>query len=316
MRKCPSHIFLFFLIFFLLFSPLDYAMGVMMMGEHNSNDMGKQLHFADRLFEDKDFYRAITEYKRFIFFYPEAQSMCERAYFKIGISYYAAKRYEDSIKALTIFIEKYPKSFLINDARYHKGIAEKSLKRYDLSISTFQDIIDSDRGEYRNKAFYQQALIFIDMENWVRARETFLQIPKESALYSSASVFLQGLDNIDNIPCKSPAVAGTLATILPGSGHLYTERPRDALVAFLLNGAFIFAAVELFNDDEYVTGGIVTFFELGWYSGNIYSAVSSAHKYNKRVKKDFIQGLRDRTSFSIRYDPDNADKYLVLNVIF
>lgn len=291
-------------------------MGMMIGGEHGSNDMGKQLFFADSLFEDKDFFRAITEYKRFIFFYPEAESMCERAYFKIGMSYYAAKRYEESTKALTTFIEKYPESLLINDARYHKGIAEKSLKRYDCSISTFQDIIDSDWGEYRNKAFYQQALIFIDMEDWVRARKTFLQIPQDSALYSSASVFMQGLDNINNIPCKSPVVAGTMAAILPGSGHLYTERPRDALVAFLLNGAFILAAVELFDNDEYVTGGIVTFFELGWYSGNIYSAVSSAHKYNKRVKKDFIQGLRNRTSFSIRYNPDNENKYLVLNMRF
>jgi hypothetical protein len=111
-------------------------------------------------------------------------------------------------------------------------------------------------------------------------------------------------------------VAGTLAAILPGSGHLYTERPRDALVAFLLNGAFILAAVELFNDDEYVTGGIVTFFELGWYSGNIYSAVNCAHKYNKRMKKDFIQGLRDRTSVSIRYNPDNTGKYLALTMRF
>jgi hypothetical protein len=34
--------------------------------------------------------------------------------------------------------------------------------------------------------------------------------------------------------------------------------------------------------DNYVVGGILTFFELGWYSGNIYSAVASAHKYNKK----------------------------------
>ncbi|NQU03688.1 MAG: tetratricopeptide repeat protein [Syntrophaceae bacterium] len=278
--------------------------------------MERRFRFADRLFDNNDFYRAITEYKRFIFFYPEAQSMCERACFRIGMSYHGAKRYEESIKAFTTFIEKYHESPLLNDARYHKGIAEKSLKKYDAAMSTFQGIIDADSGEYRDKATYQQALLFIDMEEWGRARETFLKIPEGSALYPSASVFSQGLDNIDNIPYKSPATAGTLAAVLPGAGHLYTERPRDALVAFLLNGAFILAAVELFNDDQYIAGGIVTFFELGWYSGNIYSAVSSAHKYNKRAKKDFIQGLRDRSSFSFRYDPDNSDTYLVLNLSF
>jgi tetratricopeptide (TPR) repeat protein len=302
---------LFFLLTICLLFPIDYA-----LGKRDSGDMEKQLLFADSLFEDKDFYRAITEYKRFIFFYPEARMMCEKAYFKIGISYYAAKRYEESIEALTTFIGKYPESSFLIDALYHKGLAEKALKQYDRSVSTFQHIIDTDKGEYRNKAVYQQALIYIDQENWVNARQSFSHIPEGSALYPSASVFLQGIDNIDNIPYKSPAVAGTLAAILPGSGHLYTERPRDALVAFLLNGAFILAAVELFNDDEYVTGGIVTFFELGWYSGNIYSAVNCAHKYNKRMKKDFIQGLRDRTSVSIRYNPDNTGKYLALTMRF
>lgn len=308
MRKIPFHILLFLII--CLFVPFDCATG------NDSDDMERQFRFAERLFEDNDFYRAITEYKRFIFFHPEARSMCERAFFKIGMSYHGAKRYEEAVKEFTTFIEKYPESSLLNDARYHKGIAEKSLKRYDTALSTFQDIIDADSGEYRSKAIYQQALLFIDMEAWGRAGETFREIPEGSALYPSASVFSQGLDNIDNIPYKSPATAGTLAAVLPGAGHLYTERPRDALVAFLLNGAFILAAVELFNDDQYVAGGIVTFFELGWYSGNIYSAVSSAHKYNKRVKKDFIQGLRDRSSFSFRYDPDNSDKYLVLNMRF
>jgi hypothetical protein len=50
------------------------------------------------------------------------------------------------------------------------------------------------------------------------------------------------LGYIDDIQQKSPAVAGTLAAILPGAGHLYTERPRVALVAFLLNVAFIVSA--------------------------------------------------------------------------
>ena len=127
---------------------------------------------------------------------------------------------------------------------------------------------------------------------------------------------LRGLENIGNIPHKSPAVAGTLAAIVPGAGHLYTQRRRDALVAFLLNGVFIWSAVELFDDEKYVTGGIVTFFELGWYTGNIYSAVSSAHKFNKRTKKDFLQGLRDRVNLSYLHDRDNACNYLMFSMNF
>jgi hypothetical protein len=104
--------------------------------------------------------------------------------------------------------------------------------------------------------------------------------------------------------------------VVPGAGHLYTERPRDALVAFLLNGTFIWAAVELFDDEKYVAGGIVTFFELGWYSGNIYSAVSSTHKYNRRVKEEFLQNLKNRSFLSYYHDSKRSSNYLMLSMSF
>ena len=77
-----------------------------------------------------------------------------------------------------------------------------------------------------------------------------------------------GLAERDHLPKKTPGTAGILAAVIPGAGHLYTERQQDALVAFLLNGAFIWGAVELFRHDNYVAGGILTFFEFGWYGGN------------------------------------------------
>jgi hypothetical protein len=42
-------------------------------------------------------------------------------------------------------------------------------------------------------------------------------------------------------------------------------------------------------------GGILTFFELGLYSGNIYSAVNCAHKYNKNQEKDFLRYLKQHS---------------------
>jgi hypothetical protein len=76
------------------------------------------------------------------------------------------------------------------------------------------------------------------------------------------------------------------------------------LVAFVLNGAFIWGAVELFHHDNYVAGSVFAFFELGWYSGNIYSAVSSVHKYNRNKESDFIQKLKDNFSLALYRDGD------------
>jgi TM2 domain-containing membrane protein YozV len=90
---------------------------------------------------------------------------------------------------------------------------------------------------------------------------------------------------------KDPTVAGVLA-IVPGAGHLYCERPRDALISFLLNGALIYAAYEAFDEDLEVLGAVIAFFELSFYAGNIYSAVSSAHKYNRDEKNRFLNSLK------------------------
>ena len=279
-------------------------------------DCEKQFEFAESLFEQADFYRAIGEYKRLIFLCPGAAALCEKAYFKTGVSYFRANRWQNAIEAFDAFLVSFPDSRMAGEAMYLKGMSEKNLSLYSEALTTFGHIIETETAEYRARAIYQSALVLVDMEKWERAGEMFSKVPRESRLYSSAGVFSAGLENIGNIPYKSPAVAGTLAAIIPGAGHLYTQRRRDALVAFLLNGVFIWSAVELFNDEKYVTGGIVTFFELGWYSGNIYSAVSSAHKFNRRTKKEFLQGLRNRVSLSYLHDSDNACNYLMLSMNF
>jgi tetratricopeptide (TPR) repeat protein len=195
-------------------------------------------------------------------------------------------------------------------------MAEKQLKRYTHALSTFEKLIKSKSTDFTDKALYQSAIVLVEIEEWQQARQTFSSVPKDSPLAKSASVIASELLHIDDLPKKSPAMAGTLAAILPGAGHLYTERPRDALEAFLLNGAFILGAIELFRHENYVAGGIVTFFEIGWYTGNIYSAVSSAHKYNKRAREDFIEHLKEISSVSLQHDRKTSSSYLMLSFTF
>ena len=280
-----------------------------------AEEFQKQFDFAEYLFNEGDYFRAISEYKRFIFLYPDT-SLVEKSRFRICESYYKAKRRQEAIQTLDRFITDYPASPLREDAFYLKGLSEKELKHYEEAISSLEIASSSFSEDLKNRSFFQLALVYVDLEDWKMARTFFSKISEQSHLYPSAWTFYSELENIDTLPKKSPGLAGTLAAILPGSGHLYTERPRDALVAFLLNGAFIWAAIELFEDDNYAAGGLVAFFELGWYTGNIYSAVGSAHKYNRRAKNEFIQSLKERSSLSYYYDGDDSRHYLAYNISF
>ena len=260
--------------------------------------------FAESLFEEEDYFRAIGEYKRFIFLYP-TEAFAATAAWRIAGAYYKAKRWPEAIAACNQFLADFSQSPLYYEVLYLKGQAEKQDKRYDDALRTLEIIIAAKIPNYSDKALYQKALVILDTANWQGAENAFLLVPKESPLFSSASSFAAGLAARDRLPKKSPGAAGVLAALLPGSGHLYTERPQDALVAFLLNGAFIWGAVELFQHDNYVAGSILTFFELGWYSGNIYSAVSSAHKYNRDKKEEFLRNLKDNFSISLYRDRIN-----------
>jgi len=100
---------------------------------------------------------------------------------------------------------------------------------------------------------------------------------------------------------ESKGVAGL--AIIPGAGHLYCERYKDAAIAFILNSAMIYAAYEAFDNNLDALGGIITFFELGFYSGNIYSAVNCAHKYNRNANKNFFEYLRQNSRINLGLSP-------------
>lgn len=274
----------------------------------------KLFGFAEALFAEGDYYRAITEYKRFKYFHP-VDILVEKSDFRIGECYFKAGRWAETIESLEAFVQQYPEGALYADALYLKGRAEKELKRFSEALATLDQLSRTKDKHYHDKALYERALVLLAQQDWQKARDAFSIIPRESPLHASADIYSQGLGRMDDLPRKSPETAGMLATVLPGAGHLYTDRPGDALVAFLLNGAFIWGAVELFRNGNNVAGGIVAFFELGWYSGNIYSAVSSAHKYNQRVRNEFINDLKEKSGLSLYRDRDGAH-YIMYSMRF
>ncbi|WP_139786743.1 tetratricopeptide repeat protein [Desulfamplus magnetovallimortis] len=81
---------------------------------------------------------------------------------------------------------------------------------------------------------------------------------------------------------KKPILSGILS-IIPGGGFSYCNRYHDALAAMMVNAALIFASVRAFEDENAALGGILGVIEFGFYGGNIYGGISSAHKHNQQL---------------------------------
>ena len=265
-------------------------------------DEKAQMGLGDYFFEDGDFYRAITEYKRFLFFFPESLR-AEEALWKIASSYFQGKKWDEALSAADDLLKKHPSSPWAPEAILLKGRCWMEKKEFSQARHYFLLAREMAAGTgIAQEAQWQTAVSFLREDRWKEAAAEFRKVEPGSRLYPRAEYLAHGLEGIEEVPQKSPTTAGILA-VLPGAGHLYCERYRDAGIAFVLNAAFIWGMVESFKHENYVVGGILTFFELGWYSGNIYSAVSSAHKYNRNKKKEYLDNLEkeDRLSLGISF---------------
>lgn len=83
---------------------------------------------------------------------------------------------------------------------------------------------------------------------------------------------------------KSPALAGIMSAIIPGSGRMYAKDWKDGIVSIFFVGTMAAQAIRGFNKSGvkstrgWIYGGI----GFGFYLGNIYGSVVSAKGYNKK----------------------------------
>ena len=61
-----------------------------------------------------------------------------------------------------------------------------------------------------------------------------------------------------------------------------------------MNALFIVGAVEAIHSDAPAVAGILSFFEAGWYAGNVYGAINGANKYNRHATEIFLRNLDNR----------------------
>lgn len=273
------------------------------------------LGFADHLFSQGDYYRAITEYERYLFLFP-LHHRTRYARYQIAHCYVKGDKLSTAIPLLRELIAGSVTDEDGKNALNLLGEAYYFRQDYDRARETFEDFLLQAPDDPRADAVrIRIGWSYLRQGDWRQAAAEFQKLPPDSPLRVQADGLAEGAKGYPQIPEKSPALAGWMSAILPGAGQIYIERPRDATVSFLLNGAFIWATAEQFRKHNNVTGGILLFFEAGWYVGNIYNAVGGAHKYNRRAAKGYLDGMEDR--YSVTYSRDlEGTHVLALTVRF
>ncbi|WP_303721495.1 tol-pal system YbgF family protein [Malonomonas rubra] len=250
--------------------------------------------FAESLAAEKDHYRAITEYKRFLHYYPK-DNRVPKAQLAIAKSLLAGERWLKADEALEKVWRNNPASpeaklarELYARAAFERGDYPTARKRYQSLKKLFPATAAGCN--------YNIGRSYLEENRLPEAEKAFAELPSPEAEKLEAVI-----EDFRSLPRKSPPVAGTLSAILPGTGQLYTERPKQAGVAFALNAAFIYGSIEAWNNDNYAVAGILSLFEIGWYGGNIYNAMNNAHKINRAREEQFKQLLQKRGGLSLGF---------------
>ena len=305
----------FFLVAFTTIFALLFPFSQSFAGSVLKIDSDKQFGFAENYFSNKEYFRAIGEYKRFIYFFPE-DARVEQAMYKIGMSYFKARHFKDAINSFKAIIDKYEDTDLSTRAYFMMSKCYVKLNEAGSAITNLHNLITiRDDIHVRDEAYYRIGWIYIEMASWEKARLYFGKISEQNKNKYRLKRLSAEIEKETSIPKKNPGLAGFLS-IIPGAGFIYCERYQDALIAFLLNGGMICAAYESFDDDNNALGAIISFVELGFYAGNIYGAVNAAHKHNRAKTGQFIEKLKKNTKVRLSTGRRNDGIALCFQYVF
>ncbi len=267
-----------------------------------------QFDYAEKLYENKDYSAARMAYDRLIHFFPEDGRIQESRY-KSGVCLFARGEYQ---KAARIFEQ------LIRKGRLEQGW---TLESYFMQSHCFQamenpgyaklvllNLLRMTRNpDTRDRAQLELARLTLKNSktlgpNTLEQAHAHLKELSDTPFRKQNQGKIDALVEAQRLPRKNPALAG-IFSIIPGGGYLYCGRYKDALVTFGFNTGLILAARRAFRDDNPALGGVISFIETGFYAGNIYGGISSAHKANRKQTVEILN-----REFDFKSEPEISSR--------
>jgi tetratricopeptide (TPR) repeat protein len=265
-------------------------------------DADRQFAFAEHLLLQENFDRAIAEYERFLYFFPE-DSRAETARYQMGMAHMGKEDYPGAVDVFMELVEPYGNAgrsitekavqayFRLSECHARMGNPDQAAICLDELIVLSQPSDSLASLDLRDESLYRTGWIYLEADQWEKSRWYFNQISTGNQDKYHLKKLSQEMAKSSQIPRKSPELAG-LFSVIPGAGYLYCGRYHDALIAFLLNGGLMAAAYTAFDDDNPALGSVITLAGLGFYAGSMYGSVGSAHKYNRRERRVFIDRIK------------------------
>lgn len=235
------------------------------------------------------------------YFSPEARIRfadhlyCSGDFFRAGLEYHEAfKTSGDSLPLLKWILSEWRADNIARITTAVEQLSNKDVKSissafiYGLLISGFSLKLPNPALSQRietlaSSSEHQSVSIIKNSSSFIYSLQS--EIPgglDEEAKQDIISLKIK----YQNLPYKSPLLAGLFSAILPGSGKIYTGETGDGVTAFILTSLFSYLAYTGFDHDHMTRGYLLGAAAAGFYLGNIYGSVISARLRNEKTLFD------------------------------
>lgn len=251
---------------------------------------------GDRFFNSENYYDAITEYKRYIFFNSEkADNSTSYAYYKIGLCYFHQKKQDTAISELRKSVQTANTDKMRDERKIDLAVVLIASGMYSSAEFVLIKVeMYSPFPELKRKAAYLRGIASLYSFKWDQANEAFHvyfnELEDESQGMPKQLESL--LNSAQNIKYKSLKLAKVLSTILPGSGQIYAGDWRNGINALLLNFVTGYFFVDDILQRQFQDAFFQYLFLFGrFYRGNRYHAKESAKKYNEKLNQNLTSQI-------------------------
>jgi len=222
-------------------------------------DLDKVLQFAENLEKEGDYYRAITEYKRFLYLSNDTLLTDSILYIITHLNE-KMNRLEDALNTINDIKQKNTEKF-----KFEVGRIYLLMKKYEQA-----------------RHFWSNDTILL---GWTYLRE---------GKFKKAREYLKFCDSIS---FKKPMFAALLSGFVPGAGRVYAGRIGDAIFSFLLTMGSAYSAYHYYQKKAKIPAVIFGSLAIYFYLGDIYGAALSVKIHNKKKSVEFIHNIETKFGF-------------------
>lgn len=245
----------------------------------------EQLELADSLFESQNYFDAITEYKRLLFFDSSNHYQFYSNY-QIGLCYKNGAKYSDAIRYFVLAeINSTDDEELFNSKiqQVRTNILRRTTSRAEKILNEMEN--DKRFEQHKREIKYWRGWNFIFSDKWEDAYHIFDEIGE----INLAQICFNTYNKLYSVE-----FAKYSSMIIPGLGQFYTKEYLSGLLSIAWNIFAGYLTINAFNQER-IFDGIATA-NLLWfrfYRGNFQNAEKFAEEKNTTIANEALFYLQN-----------------------